>query len=148
MRENKSCVYYTTSALRNELCYSLNMSENTELKPFKKCFGQMIGGSLVVRGAAFATLATMFILGIITIPIMVAGIAAVIFGIKDYYNNIDSMKSSQRTIMSIGIIWVVISLLALVVAVIMLQSNTFCLLSCKDDEYMIRNAVLFVLLFL
>lgn len=131
------------------------MSENVDMtakvvepKSFGKCFGQMIGGSLVVRGAAFATLATMFILGIITIPIMVAGIAAVIFGIKDYCNNIDSMKSSQRTIMNIGIIWAVISLLALVVAVIMLQSNTFCLLSCKDDEYMIRNAVLFVLLFL
>lgn len=137
------------------MCYSLSMSENVDMtakvvepKSFGKCFSQMIGGSLAVRAAAFVTLSTMFILGIVTIPIMVAGIAAVIFGIKDYYNNMDSMKSSQRTIMSIGIIWAVISLLALVVAIIMLQSNTFCLLSCKDDESMIRDAVLFVLLFL
>lgn len=130
------------------------MNENVDMtakavepKSFDKCFRRMIGGSLVVRGAAFATLATMFILGIITIPIMVAGIAAVIFEIQDYYNNMDSMKSSQRTIMNIGIIWAVISLLALVVAVIMLQSNTLCLLNCKDG-YMIRDVVLFVLLFL
>ena len=55
MRKNKSCIYYTTSALRNELCYSLSMSTKQKQKTeTQKPIKQPIWPFLVPFGIALA----------------------------------------------------------------------------------------------
>ena len=155
MLKDKSCAYYTTSALPCELCYSLSMNGNVDMtakavepKSFGKCLGRLIGGSIVLRVAVFVTLATMFILGIVTIPVGIAALSAILFGFADYRASREFMSKAERVVMGIVIVWVTISLLALVAAVIMLTTNNLCLLSCSDTQFALRGAVFFVLLFL
>ena len=102
----------------------------------------------MLRVAVFVTLATMFILGIVTIPVGIAALSAILFGFADYRASREFMSKAERVVMGIVIAWVTISLLALVAAVIMLTTNNLCLLSCSDTQFALRGAVFFVLLFL
>ena len=102
----------------------------------------------MLRVAVFVTLATMFILGIVTIPVGIAALSAILFGFADYRASREFMSKAERVVMGIVIVWVTISLLALVAAVIMLTTNNLCLLSCSDTQFALRGAVFFVLLFL
>lgn len=117
-------------------------------KTFKYCMSHILSGSLMVRLCAFLTVMSMFIMGIITLPMILVGIGVVAGGIIRFYKDREYMPRYARVIISVLIGWTAISFAALLILAIMFFTNNFCFTYCSDEELIARDVLLAIMLFL
>ena len=167
MRIDKSCRYYTTCGPGVFLCYIFVMDSDNNAnasgsmrggdalaieqpapknepigKQFRRCFFLIFGGSLLMRVGSLGSFVTLFILGLLFIPIAVYGIVLTVIGYKEFRKKRNNFNVPMRIAVIVASIWHLISLIALVVMVVALFTGQFCFLGCSAEQSAFRDVIM------
>ena len=115
---------------------------------YKAEMTRMLWTTVLFRVSAYATIATMLISGVITIPLLVFGIYGQIKSMLILRNNNARFNDQQKSLAAGFSIYCLASIVLFVVYLGFMFGGSGCLMNCKDGQQSLMNTLLFVWLFL
>ena len=115
---------------------------------YKAEMTRMLWTTVLFRVSAYATIATLLISGIITIPLLVFGIYGQIKSMVILRNNNARFTDQQKSLAAGFSFYCLASIVLFGVYLLMMFSGSGCLMNCNDGQRSLMNTLLFVWLFL